>query len=101
MQCRLLRGSYYLSLSKAAGVQCLHSIKSISKSHAKDVNAIHRVAHEGRDVSLDFFCQSAIDCQSKKVILKVAPRFISRFLSEKFVRLQFIQMILVMSSIHL
>ena len=43
----------------------------------------------------------SIDCQSKKVILKVATRFISRFLSEKFVRLQFIQMILVMSSIHL
>ena len=53
LRCRLLRGSR--CLSKAAGVQCLHSIESISKGHAKDVNAIHRVAHEGRDVSLDLF----------------------------------------------
>ena len=94
LRCRLLRGSY--CLSKAAGVQCLHSIESISKGPAKDVNAIHRVAHEGRDVSLDLFCQSIVTQQN---ILKFATRFISRFLSEKFIRLQFIQMILVMSSI--
>jgi hypothetical protein len=53
LRCRLLRGSH--CLSKAAGVQCLHSIESISKNHEKDVHAIHRVAHEGRDVSLDLF----------------------------------------------
>ena len=58
-RCRLLRGSY--CLSKAAGVQCLHSIESISKNHEKDVHAIHRVAHEGRDVSLDFFGQSIVN----------------------------------------
>ena len=45
---------------------------------------------------LTFFCQSIVTQQN---ILKFATRFISRFLSEKFIRLQFIQMILVMSSI--
>ena len=49
-----------------------------------------------RCVSWPFFCQSIVTQQN---ILKFATRFISRFLSEKFIRLQFIQMILVMSSI--
>ena len=56
LHCSLLRcfvNDMYWCTTQAAGVQVLASIESISRDHPKDVNAINRLVHQGRDVFLD------------------------------------------------